>query len=101
MRGFTTPPAAPVKAGRRIPEKGGKPLLFRSQRCDIGGSRFALDRSALRLQVRILFLRRLLGRDVEIEAANIVGLDGGGYVEIGKRNLLRALVENVHRLPHD
>src|SRR5208283_5512914 len=48
-----------------------------------------------------LFLRRFLGWDVEPETAVVVGLDGGGHVEIGKRNPLRSLVENIHRLAHD
>src|SRR5208282_845437 len=48
-----------------------------------------------------VLLHRFLWRDLELKPAIIVGLDGGGNVEIGEGNLLCAVVENVHRLAHD
>src|SRR5271169_5709110 len=74
--------------------------MSRGEGGDVRGSLRLLVRSALRLQIRIL-RRRLLRRDFELEPAIIVGLDGGRHVQIGERDLLRPVIENVDGLAHD
>src|SRR5271157_5218915 len=67
---------------------------------DVRGSLGLLVRSALRLQIGVL-RHRLLCRDLELEAAIVVGLHSGRNVKISECYLLRPLIENVHGLAHD
>src|SRR5271167_4838368 len=72
----------------------------RREDSDVRGSLGLLVWSALGLKIGVLRCR-LLRRDFELEPAIVVGLDGGRNVEVGERNLLRPLIENVHGLAHD